>query len=611
MKKKICKKIMLSALAAVTVLTTVLPIIPANAESKEVISGEVDFGQGDASLVIMGSSEQPLAGKKFEIYRLFDAENSLNEESINYTYNDTYKSALQTVVGERLERDADKVTEYQVIDYIHSLNSYVIEGAHANQTLEKSYSDFRYFVEDLRDEIKAQNLDGDIVTVTSTNSANYFTISGLPYGYYVIDEITDVNGTNSAASLCMVNTANPTADIVVKSDYPSVEKKVLEENNDTGIERSISMWADVVDCEIGQTLYFQALSDVPYMNGYDTYYFAWHDAMDAVFAFNPESVYIEITDPAKTYVLDPEEYSVTEMEPGSDTTFKVEITDLKAIVDREFNNIDENGENIYSQQINMSYSAVLTTDAAIKVGKPGIENDIRIEFSNNPDSDGAGSTGFSAWDTTACFTYVMKVHKENQYETRLQGAKFKLYNDEACEDEINFVETEGGYIIVNDDSVGPATPVALTDTEDEEQYMISGSHGTFNIYGLDSSKPYYLKEVEAPAGYRKIEDPIIFYIGTVFTGQRFHYVKGDGASDGLIKQFISEAQIRDFYFGEWETMVYELETDVDAGAAYLTIVNYVGTKLPATGSSMTIILISLGVACTVIAFYTKKRANKK
>ena len=35
------------------------------------------------------------------------------------------------------------------------------------------------------------------------------------------------------------------------------------------------------------------------------------------------------------------------------------------------------------------------------------ENDVRLEFSNNPDSNGEGSTGYTPWDTVVCFTYKL------------------------------------------------------------------------------------------------------------------------------------------------------------------------------------------------------------
>lgn len=117
------------------------------------------------------------------------------------------------------------MTEYMVIDYIQSLNSYKVEGAQTEQELEGRYSKFRYFVEDLRNEIEKQGVQSDVVNIKDVKSDNSVQLTGLEFGYYLVDEITDVEGTHSAGSLCMVSTANPSAEMQVKSDYPSVIKR--------------------------------------------------------------------------------------------------------------------------------------------------------------------------------------------------------------------------------------------------------------------------------------------------------------------------------------------------------------------------------------------------
>lgn len=184
--------------------------------------GVANFGRGTASITIAGNADQTLIGKKFHVYRLFNAQNSAGNESINYTFNPVFATPLKTVVGRKIGKPAASVTEYAVIDYIQSLNRHKVEGADTPQTPEGSYSDFRYFIEELRDEIVRQNVSGDIVNVTSVKSDNSVVFSNLEYGYYVVDEITSVDGTHSAASLCMVNTLNPSVKMNIKSDYPSV-----------------------------------------------------------------------------------------------------------------------------------------------------------------------------------------------------------------------------------------------------------------------------------------------------------------------------------------------------------------------------------------------------
>lgn len=559
-------------------------------------AGTANLGGGSAQITIDGNMNQTLVGKKFNVYKLFDAENSAGLESINYTINPTYRTPLQNVVGKKLNKAANTVTEYEIIDYIQSLNTNIVEGAQADQQLEGRYSDFRYFVEELRDEIKKLNITGDVVNVSETRADNSIVIAGLDYGYYVVDEVTAVGDTHSASSLCMVNTANPTAEVQIKSDYPTVTKKINEDDNNIG-------WNDIADYEIGQTVPYKFESNVPNMNGYPTYYYAWHDKMDEALTFNRDSVSITIEGTNKSYTLNPGEFNIVE-NPGDGETFKVEIPDLKAIVDREFNSKNSLGENIYGQNVVLTYNATLNDKAANDTGRPGFENEVKLEFSNNPDSDGQGSTGETPWDTVVCFTFKIEGLKVNDHNLNLEGAKFRLYSDKDLQNEVYVKKSSDGYIVINRDSVGGDDHTGGTRPQDAVE-MVSDTNGVFNIIGLDQGT-YYLKETDAPDGYRPLLDPIEINVVPTYTTDRDNYIKGDGATDKTLKTLEATAKIKSFYSGIFNTDDLNLTTDVNEGAMNLTVVNKVGTKLPITGSPMTLLMMSLGTGSMIYSIRKKK-----
>ena len=128
-------------------------------------------------------------------------------------------------MGQRIHKDERNVTEYDVIDYIQSLNTHQTEGAQTAQEKEGVYSEYRVFVEELRTHLQRNGKIGQSVEVTSTKADNSFEIKGLAYGYYIIDEVTAVKGTNSAASLCMVSTANPEMNLNIKIRLSGCDKK--------------------------------------------------------------------------------------------------------------------------------------------------------------------------------------------------------------------------------------------------------------------------------------------------------------------------------------------------------------------------------------------------
>ena len=124
--------------------------------------------------------------------------------------------------------------------------------------------------------------------------------------------------------------------MTIKSDYPTVTKKIEEDDNGMG-------WNDVGDYEIGQTVPYYYSSIVPNMNGYDTYKYVFHDKMDEALTFHKDSVNVTISNGTKTYTLKNNEFEI--VTDGGEDTFTVTISNLKSIVDRQFsegfNNLNE------------------------------------------------------------------------------------------------------------------------------------------------------------------------------------------------------------------------------------------------------------------------------
>ena len=529
---------------------------------------------------------QSLAGKKFNVYRVFDAKNSKNMESINYTANPTYLDSLKKVTG--------KDTEYAIIDYIQSLNNnLVINDVSHTQENETRYSEFRYFVENLRNQLVNDKASPTQVVTVPSNATDSYTLE-VAYGWYLIDEVTNVEGTHSASSLCMVNTANPDVTIDIKSDYPTIKKQIQEDDNKSSIGADKDGWNDVGDYEIGQTVPYRYNTYVPNINGYEKYYFAMHDKMDEALTFNKNSVTVTL---GGKKLVNGTDYKVVTEELPEGETFQIQFEDLKATVAKYFysDSIGENPETekLYGQKIVVEYNAILNDLAADDTGRPGFENDVKLEYSNNPDSNGDGQTGETPWDTVVCFTFRLDGVKVNDQaeEVVLEGAKFRLYSDEECKNEVYVKEADDGknYIVINRDS-------ASKDEPEEAVEMVSDENGLFNIVGLDS-QTYYLKETVAPDGYRLLKDPIQIDIKATYAEQnRDNYIKGDGATDNTLQKLEASAHFKEFYRGTYNEYDNNLNTDIETGSINIKIVNKVGSKLPATGSIVTIILVGAGTA---------------
>ena len=91
-------------------------------------------------------------------------------------------------------------------------------------------------------------------------------------------------------------------------------------------------------------------SNISNMNGYRTYYYAWHDRMDDALTFLKDTVKITISGNIsdtrkKEYTLKESEYLLNTM-PSNGDTFQILIPDIKSIVDREFPRFNSGQENI-------------------------------------------------------------------------------------------------------------------------------------------------------------------------------------------------------------------------------------------------------------------------
>ena len=401
--------------------------------------------------------------------------------------------------------------------------------------------------------------------------------------------------------MILTNTANPDAEVNIKSDYPTITKKIAEDDNEIG-------WNDIGDYEIGQKVPYYFDNYVPNMNGYSTYKVVFHDKMDSALTFNKDSFSITISSAKKSYTLKSSEFNI--VQNSGDDTFYAEIPDLKAICDKEFpEGMNNLGENTYGQNVHVSYNATLNDSAATRTGRGGFENAVRFEFANDPDSNGTGSTGETPWDTTVAFTYRINGLKVNNHNKLLKNAKFRLYSDSACQNEVYVKSSPNGYVVMNRDSVGGTDHTGGTRPSSATE-MVSDAKGVFNILGLDQGT-YYLKETDSPAGYRELLDPIVITIKPTFTTERNSYNAGEGATEKTLQKLDATAHVKEFLNGAYKESDTNLKTNVADGSANITVVNYVGTKLPITGSSLTMICLGAGTITVVGALaLDKKRKNE-
>lgn len=541
MKKSV---MLMTAMLAMTPLIPAAACAPAYAMDTAVLSaaGTVQAGGGPASIVLKPSSaSQTLQGRRFTLYRLFEAEPAAGGESVVYRFDPKTEAAVKQAVAAGLGIQAGAVGEQQAVDYVTSLSG--------------QDSALRQFLSTVQDHL--QPAQGESFRVDSTAADGSFTIAGLDYGWYMADEEgTDISGSHAAASLLMVSTAAPSVQIKVKSDYPQLIKQIEEDDGTAG-------WNDIGDYQYGQAIPYRFETTLPDVTGYETYLMRFHDRMDPALDFDPSSVAVTLDKDGKQYRLSPQEFTITDT-PTADETFSVTIPDIKAIADREFGS--------FGQRVELTYNGVFNEGILDRQdqGKQGFENTVRLEFSNDPDSS---QTGFTPWDTVVCYTYRLNAVKHNENDVKLAGAKFRLYLDKDCQTELGFAKHGDVYL-----------PAA------DAQDIVTDDEGSFRLDGLDQGT-YWLREVQAPAGYHKLKDPIEITITPGFVDDRHAYVAGGQGLTDLTATAGGQ----------------DLETDPIQTSANLSVLNRTGSVLPSTGSGMTIVLFAAAAGLAVTGLWMGRR----
>jgi fimbrial isopeptide formation D2 family protein/LPXTG-motif cell wall-anchored protein len=299
--------------------------------------------------------------------------------------------------------------------------------------------------------------------VSSTDKTT--AISGLSAGYYLVKDKDNSLGTDKKdAYTRFVMEVVKDVTTNVKSDVPTVEKKVKDTNDSTG---KTTGWQDSADYDINDSVPYQITGTMPSnIADYKTYSYTFTDTMSKGLTYTAKTAKVTI---GTTDVTSSFKETVTKNNDGT-TTVTWACTDLKAISGVT---IDAN------TKVVVNYSAKLNDQAVL--GSAGNPNTVYLTFSNNPNKGGEGNTGKTPEDKNIVFTYKTVVNKVDQYKKSLAGAAFKLEKK----------QSDGTY-------------------KEVKSFTADDKTTSFEFSGLDDGD-YKLTETTTPAGYNTIA-PVEFTI---------------------------------------------------------------------------------------------------
>ena len=472
------------------------------------------------------------AGHTYEAYQIFTGDLATNEAGnkvlSNIVWGSGVSEAGQTALGDAAAKAETLKTEADAKAFAKAVAPYLTTAA------------------------------GSANTVTDGK----YVISGLAAGYYLVkDQDGSLTGDADAYTEYIIKVVSDTT-ATPKSSVPTVEKKVKDTNDSTGVT---SDWQDSADYDIGDSIPFQLKATLAdNVSSYTTYKVVFHDTLSKGLTYNNDAkVYIDGTETNGFTV------TATVNADGT-TTLTVSCDDVKALGAGN------------SSVITVEYTAKLNENAVL--GSAGNPNEVYLEYSNNPNKseNGNNETGETPKDVVIVFTYKTIINKVDSENAPLTGAAFKLEK----------------LIKGKDGAADTWTTV--------KEFTVDETTTSFTFSGLDDGQ-YKLTETKTPAGYNTI-DPIYFVI------EATHDETADAPTLKTLNAYLTDANgNKQTEMKDGESVNIDLGTvDLTAGSITTTVVNKSGSELPSTGGIGTTIFYVLGgvlVLAAVVLLVTKKRMS--
>lgn len=496
-----------------------------------------------------------VAGKTLDLYQIFTATKS--GDNVAYTLNSAYEGFFKTKVengsslsGEALSEAAYNYVKTQVgpngskgVTFAKDIMGWILNNATAVAATHKT----------------ATTTDGTTV------------ISNLAYGYYVVYPLgaTDTSaapGTGqdytSVASLVSVTDINVTVNM--KSNYPTVVKKVNEKNAD--------------DVNIGDTVTYTLTSKVPDMTGYTSYVFNFKDTLSAGLTFK-EITSVTVGDT-----------TINKVEAGQGANDTYTLTQDGQKITITMNNFLASNANKAGQEIKVTYTATLNKDAV--TGFDPNTNKATVEYSNKPGTDDKGESEPSKVDVHTFDFTIFKYYLKGADKTGLANAEFELYK----ENEAGNAADENAKINIVDEGEGvyrQATADEAKEIDFTSAKIVSDTDGKVLVKGLDAGT-YYLRETNAPEGYNKLLSDIKVEIKATY------------GKDGKLVSYTV-----DYTYNGTTTSATAITSKNNSPE--VPVENKTGAQLPSTGSKGALMVTLAGIvlfgALTASKAFGKKKAK--
>ena len=540
-----------------------------------------------------------VAGKTLDLYQIFTA--TKNGDKVAYTLNSAYEGFFQSKITDASTLTGEALSE-KAYDYVKT-------------QVGTDGSNGAAFAKDIMGWILENANTVADTHRTETTTAGSTVISDLAYGYYVVYPLgaTDTStapGNEKVKSVAsLVSVTGIDATVNMKSNYPTVDKKIIPAQSGSGItigaivngnwEGNHQMELDdenesedtiaphgatdekkVGDFGIGDTVTYQLTSKVPDMTGYNSYTFKFSDTL---------SKGLDLKEVLSVKVGNT---TLTAKSTGANT-YALAYDKSNRTLTVTLNDFYNSYKNRTGDTITVVYTATLNKEAVI--GMNPNTNKAVVEYSNDPKSDGTGKSEPSIVDVHTfdftIFKYYTTMQGETEVKNALKGAEFELYKANATKDAAD----ENAKINIVDEGNGvyrQATPEEANAAGFTSAKIVSDADGKVLVKGLEAGT-YYLRETKAPEGYNKLLSDIKVEITANY-------------EDGKLVSYKV-----DYTYNGTTTPGTAITNKTDSPE--VPVENKTGAQLPSTGSKGALMVTLAGIvlfgALTASKAFGKKKAN--
>lgn len=494
-----------------------------------------------------------VVGKTLDLYQIFTATKS--GDNVAYTLNSAYEGFFKTKVenGSSLSGEALSEAAYNYV----------------KAQVGTDGSNGAAFAKDIMGWILGNTATVEATHTTAITADTTTVINNLDYGYYVVYPLgaTDTStapGNETVKSVAsLVSVTGNDATVNMKSNYPTVVKKVNNKNAD--------------DVNIGDTVTYTLTSKVPDMTGYTSYVFNFKDTLSAGLTFK-EITSVKVGDT-----------TINKVEAGQEASDTYTLTQDGQNITITMNNFLASNKDKAGQEIKVTYTATLNKNAV--TGFDANKNSATIEYSNKPGTTDKGESEPSIVDAHTFNFTIFKYYLKDETKTGLANAEFELYkaNTEGTAADTNAM------IKIVDEKNGvyrQATPEEAKVTDFTSAKIVSDDDGKVLVKGLDAGT-YYLRETKAPEGYNKLLSDIKVEI-------KANYDETTGK--------LTSYSVDYTYNGTTTTGTAITNKD---NSPEVAVENKTGAQLPSTGARTALLLTLAGVVLFAFmaasSIYSKRR----